>query len=382
VILLILVLGACGGFVAWRAATFDAAAAGAESAREGRALVAVEVAPVESGSIREIRVLSGTLEASTSFDVAPKVAGLIEQLHVDLGDPVERDQVVATLDDAEFVQAVAQAKAELAVREAERLQAQAELERVERDYARLEHLRERGVASDFELDEVTALRASRQAAVQLSDARVLQAEAMLEVASIQLNYTSVRASWHGGPDHGIVGMRYEDAGDTVQMGAPILAVVSLDPLLAVVSVTERDYRLLTVGQSATLTTEAVADRTFDAQVARIAPVFREASRQARVEFRVDNPDHILRPGMFLRLRVVLREAQADAIIPAAAVVQRAGRSVVFSVNEDGATVSQHPVELGIAQDDRLQVLSPPLSGRVVVLGQHLLEDGAAVRVVE
>lgn len=381
-ILLILVLGACAGLVAWRAVTFDASAAAARPDAEARGTVAVEVAPIEAGLIREVRVLSGTLEASTRFDVAPKVAGLIQEIHVDLGDPVERDQVVATLDDDEFVQAVAQAKAELAVREAEVLQAKAELERVERDYARLEDLRKRGVASDYEFDEVTALRSSRQAAVQLSQARARQAEALLEVANIRLNYTSVRASWRGGPDRGIVGTRYEDAGDTVQIGDPILAVVGLDPLLGVVSVTERDYTLLSVGQTATLTTEAVAGRTFDAQVARIAPVFRESSRQARVEFRVDNADHVLRPGMFIRVRVVLREAQADAIIPTAAVVQRAGRSVVFTVNPDESTVTQHPVELGIVQDERVQVLRPPLAGRVVVLGQHLLEDGAAVRIVE
>ncbi|MCO6437564.1 MAG: efflux RND transporter periplasmic adaptor subunit [Phycisphaerae bacterium] len=332
--------------------------------------------------MQDIRVLSGTLEASTRFDVAAKVGGLIRKINVDLGDDVPRGEVVAELDDEEFVQAAAQANAELAVRKAELLQAQAELDRVTYDFNRLDALRERGVASEVEFSEVTTQLASRKAAVALAEARVRQAAAALEIANIQLGYTSVRAAWQGGPDRGTVGMRYEDAGDTLQPGDPILAIVGLDPLKAVVSVTEGDYAQLKVGQEATLTTDARPGEEFEAEVIRIAPVFRESSRQALIELRVENPRHLLRPGMFVRVRVVLREAHAETIVPAAALVQRGGREVVFAADVDKGLVSEHPVETGIVRGDRVQIIRPQLTGYVVVLGQHLLEDGAAITVAE
>jgi RND family efflux transporter MFP subunit len=368
--------------VTWRVINRQATAADGRSGGALEEAVAVEVAPIASGAIRDVRVLSGALEASTRFQVAAKIGGLIEELRVDLGDEIERGQVVAVIDDDEFIQAVAQARAELAVREAELAQARTELQRATRDFERIRRLHEGGVASDLEFNEITAQRDSQEAAVALAEARVRQAAAALELATIRLGYTTVRASWQGGPERAAVGMRYVDAGDTVSASGLIVGVVGLDPLKAIVSVTERDYARLVVGQAATLTTDALAGETFRAEVARIAPVFQEASRQARIELRVDNPRRLLRPGMFVRVRVVLREEQAHTIVPAAAIVQRSGRKVVFTVADDGRTVAEHPVETGIAQGERVQLISPHLSGRVVVLGQHLLEDGAAITITE
>lgn len=368
------------GLVAWRAIAHADPGAVPESA--GQTVVAVEVAPVTSGRLREIRVLSGTLQASTRFDVSAKAGGLIEQMKVDLGDEIERGQIVAVLDDDEFEQAVVQAEAELAVRQAELASAQAELRRVRREYDRLQTLAERRVVTNVELDEITATLESQKASVALAEARVRQARAEEEVARIQQRYTTIRAAWEGGPDTATVSERYEDAGNTVQVGDAVIGVVALDPLTAVVSVTERDYTRLRVGQPATLMTDARPGDTFDAEIVRIAPIFREASRQARIELRVANPDGQLRPGMFVRVRVVLREGEADTIVPAAALVQRGDEQVVFQVADDGETVTEHPVTVGIREAEQVEIVSPPLSGQVVVLGQHLLEDGAAIRVTE
>lgn len=381
IILLVLLLS-CASLVAWRALRHGSAASAATVAEQSDQAVAVQVAPIERGLIRDVRVLSGTLEASTRFQLAAKVGGLIQELNVDLGDEVERDQAIAVLDDDEFVQAVTQAEAELAVRQAELAQARTELERVTWDFNRLERLHERGVASDLEYNEIRAERDSQQAAVALAEARVRQAQAALELAEIRLGYTTVRAAWQGGPERAAVGVRHVDAGDTVPAGGLIVGMVGLDPLKAIVSVTESDYARLQVGQAATLTTDALPGESFGAAVARIAPVFQEASRQARVELRVDNPRRLLRPGMFVRVRVVLRSAEAETIVPAAAIVQRGGRKVVFTVGADGASVTEHPVEVGIAQGERVQLVAPRLTGRVVVLGQYLLEDGAAITITE
>lgn len=378
--LLVFLLVVFGGLVAWRALTHSARGAGLGSESPSTSPVAVEIAPIESGLMQDVRVLSGTLEASTRFDVAAKVGGLIKKINVDLGDEVERDHIVAELDDEEFVQAAAQARAELAVREAELAQAQAELDRVTFDYNRLRQLFERGVASDVEFSEVTTQLASRKAAVALAEARVRQASAAYEVQNIQLRYTTVRATWQGGPDRGTVGIRYQDAGNTIQAGARILSIVGLDPLKAVVTVTEKDYPRLHVGQPGTLITDAMPGETFDAEISRIAPVFQESSRQARIELRVANPQNVLRPGMFIRVRVVLREAHAETIVPAAAIVQRANRSVVFTINENADSVIEHAVELGISRGDRVQIVSPVITGNVVVLGQHLLGNGAPVTI--
>lgn len=377
-----MVLGGVGAGVAWQVYVRDKLGAVGAGGPGERAAVAVEVAPVESGVVRDTRILSGTLEASTRFVVAPKVGGLIEQIMVDLGDVIRRDQVVAEIDDAEFVQAVAQAEAELAVRKAEAAQAASAFELARREYDRAVELGQRSMVSPAELDERTATYESAKAATNLAEAQVNQAEASLELAKIRLRYTTVQASWTGGPDEGIVGERFQDAGNTVQQGNPIVSVVALDPLTAVVSVTERDYTRLTVGQRAVLRADAMPDRAFEAEVVRISPVFREASRQARVELRVDNAEQRLKPGMFARVSIVLQEEHADAIVPLAALTRRGGGDVVFVLDADGQRVHQRPVRVGIVEGERVQVLGEGIRGRVVVLGQQLLEEGAPVIVSE
>lgn len=372
-----------GGAVAWRLATLPPEPGQANAESAGAAAVAVEVAPVTSGMIENRRVFSGTLESSAQFIVSPKVGGQMQRVLVDLGDAVERGQVVAEIDDAEFVQAVAQAEAELAVRRAEMEEADSAHELAKRDFERSETLRQRGIASESQLDQVEGNMNSARAQLALAEARVRQAEASLELARIRLGYTKVRADWTGGTTGtGVVGERYQDAGNNVQSGDPILSIVALDPLRAIISVTERDYARLSVGQEATLRTDAIAGETFSAVVERISPVFMESSRQARVELRVENRDGRLKPGMFARVTIVLERRESDRIVPLAALARRSGEDVVFVVDDEGGRVSRIPVDVGIVEDDRAEIIDGAVSGRVVVLGQQLLEDGSPISITD
>ena len=380
VFLLLLLAGV--GWVGWKAYTASGER-DAEARAEREALpVAIEVAPVESGTIRDIRTLSGTLEASTRFDVASEVGGRLVALRVELGDEVRQGQVVAEIADEEFVHAVAQMQAAVAVESARSDQARIATELAERGKERFEGLRERGVASESEIDAMVTAVATARAAQAVAEADVARANALLELAQLRLGDTLVRAHWDGEQEVGLVGVRHEDAGSTVQPGAPLVSVVVLDPLTVAVAITERDYARLELGQPATLETDAFPGRTFDAQVARIAPVFRESSRQARLELRVANPDGALKPGMFVRVRIVLREADAETLVPTAALVRRQGEEVVFVVAPDGLTVRRVPVTVGIVEGGRAQVFGTNVTGRVVTLGQQLVGDGSRVLVVD
>jgi RND family efflux transporter MFP subunit len=320
------------------------------------------------------------LASSARFVVATKVGGLVQRVLVDLGDRVEQGQVIARIDDTELVQAVVQAEADLAVRRAERTRAHSELDLARREFDRGEQLRERGIAADAQLDEIAARLRSSEAAFALAEAQVNRAESALELRRIELGYTQVRANWSEDAAAGSIAERYQDPGNLVQANTPVVSVVALDPLKAVVFVTERDYAGLAPGQPATITTDAAPGRTFPATIERIAPVFRETSRQARIELAVPNPDGVLRPGMFARVSIVLVEQRSDTVIPRSALSRRNGREVVFVVDEGSEVARMVEVTTGIAEGDRVTIVAPAISGRVVTLGQQLLDDGARVRI--
>jgi RND family efflux transporter MFP subunit len=340
----------------------------------------VEVAPVEHGPVELRRTFSGALEAPTQFVVAPKVAGRVERLSVNIADPVTRGQVVAQLDDDEYVQAVAQARAELAVAGANRVEAKSALQIAERDLERVTRLRKRGVASEADLDAARADQLAKKARLAVARAQVTRAEAALETARIRRGYTRITADWSGGDERRVVAERFVDEGETISANTPLLRIVELDPISAVIYVTEKDYGRLQPGLEVALTTDAYPRETFAGRIERIAPVFRQETRQARVELAVANPERHLKPGMFVRATVVLERVADAVVVPEQALTTRGDRTGLFLLAPDEKHVVWREVRVGIRQEGRVQVLGEGLAGRAVTLGQQLLDDGSAVTV--
>jgi len=379
-VLLTVIVLATGGLVGWRLLQGEEQAERAT----GPLAVPVEVASVERGVIRIRRVFSGSLEPSFQVTLAPKIAGRIRSLPVDLADTVERGQVVARLDDAELEQDLAQAEADLAVRRAGLSEARSASDMAERELERVKTLNDRGVASESQLDNVRATSLARQAAVQVAEAQVMRAESLVKSARIRLGYATIKADWEGGDDTRVVAERFAEEGDTVSANTPLLSIIELDPVEAIIFATERDYALLDPGQPVTLTTDAYPARTWEGAVARVSPVFREGSRQARIEISVPNADGALKPGMFVRVEAILGSERDATIVPVEALAERDGRTVVFVVDAERLVTRMVPVTVGIRESGRVQIIvgegHEAIDGDVVTLGQQLLGDESPVTI--
>ena len=342
--------------------------------------VPVEVAPVQHGPIALRRTFSGELEALAEFVVAPKVSGRVERVLVNIADPVTRGQVVAELDNDEYVQAVAQARADLLVAKANLSEAQSALEIAQRELRRTESLLKRGIASDSEFDAVRQTQLAKEAQLKVAAAQVTKFESSLESARIRLGYTEVTAGWTGGGEERVVAERYVDEGQTVAANTPLLLIVETHPIVGVVYVPEADYARLKPGLEVALTTDAYPGEGFAGRIDRIAPVFNKSTRQARVEMTIDNPQHRLKPGMFVRAAVVLAQEPDATIVPEQALTVRDDRSGVFVVDADGRSVAWRDVRVGIREGRRVQVEGEGLTGRVVTLGQQLVQDGSPITI--
>ena len=342
--------------------------------------IPVEVAQIQHGPIELKRTFSGELEALAEFVVAPKVSGRVERVLVNIADRVKRGLVVAELDNAEYIQAVAQAEADLVVARANLAKAGSDLEIATREFKRTESLLKRGIASDSEFDAVGQDKLAKLAQLKVAEAQKAKAESSLETANIRLGYTKVTAGWTGGNEYRLVAERYVDEGQTVAANAPLLLIVELDPIVGVVFITERDYARLRPGQLISLITDAYPGERYQGRIERIAPVFRKSTRQARIEMIIDNPQQQLKPGMFIRATVVLAQLPEATIIPEQALTIRDDRSGVFIVSQDGKSVVWREVKVGIREGSRVQVEGDGLSGRVVTLGQQLVKDGSAIMI--
>lgn len=342
--------------------------------------VAVEAEKIAKGPIALRRTFSGALEAGEKFVAAPKVSGRVEFLAVDIGDRVRQGQRVARLDHDEFLQAVTQAEADLAVALANQTQAQSARSIAGRELLRIETLRKRGVSSESQLDAAQSRQMSARAGMEIARAQVSRAKAALETARIRLGYTDVTADWSGTDLERVVAESFVGEGDTVSAGSPLVSIVDLDPVTGVIFVTESDYGRLETGQHADLTTDAFPGRVFSGKISRIAPVFREATRQARVELTVDNPDNTLKPGMFIRVSLVLASVPDAVIVPESALSTRNGKTGVFLIRDGEGIVTWTEVTPGIRNRDQVQVFGLSTGGRVVTLGQQMLDNGSPITI--
>lgn len=339
----------------------------------------VAVVEIARATVRDVQLFTGTLVPRNQSVVAPKIAGRLEQLTVDIGDRVSKGQLIALLDDDEYARQVEMAAAELEVAEAnveECLSTQALLAR---ELERVRTLREKQIASVADLDTAEAQSRTAAAKYRVAKAQVDQRKAALRAAEIRRSYTRIVAEWSDGAPERVVGERFVNQSDMLRANDPIVTLLDVSKLTAVVGVTERNYARMHIGQTVQLRTDAHPDRAFEGRVVRIAPLVREQSREGRVEIEIDNSGGLLVPGLFVRAEVEFQRQDEAIVVPSESVVRRGEQRGIFVINADGATARFVPVKMGIAERNVTQIVGPQdLSGQVVVLGQHLLEDGGKI----
>ena len=366
------------GLFGWQAYQKMSASRQGVDRQRRNAPVAVEVMPIKIATIQEVGSFTGTLYPLSSFVLAPKIAGRLEKIMVHIGDTVKSGQLVAVLDDDEYRQQVSQARAELEVAQATLQERKSTLDNARREYERTVELRNKKIASESQLDAADSEFLTHQAELKVATAQVSQKEAALNMANVRLSYAQIQVPQNHTTADRVVGERFVDEGAMLAPNTPIVSILDIGKLIAVIYVIERDYPKIRPGLEAMISTDAFPSRTFTGNVIRIAPLLKEESREARVEIEIPNPLTLLKPGMFVRVQIQFEQHENATVIPTAALVKRNGTQGVFLADLAEKKARFVPVTVGIISTGQAEVLDPPLSGAVVTLGHHLLEDGAAI----
>lgn len=344
-----------------------------KSGRPERPPVAVLVDSVRIAPIQEINMFTGTVHPIYQYVVSPKVAGRVILIRKRIGDWVKRGEIISKIDDAEYQQAVLEAEANLKIAQASLNETISQFELAEQEFQRVKSLQEKGIASPAELDAASSNFSAQESRLKLAMAQVEQREAALKSANIRLAYTVLVAT-----EPGFIGERFIDEGSLLAPNSPVATVIGIDTVIIRTTIIERVYGRIRTGQTAEIRVDAFRDKRFFGKVSRIAPMLQEASRVANIEVEVPNDSLFLKPGMFAKLSVVLQEKDSAQTVPAEALVTRGGENGIFMVDETTSTARYVPVTLGIATKEKVEILSPQIKGKIITLGQHLLEDGSPI----
>lgn len=377
VILVTLLLAA---LVAWRRFQKpgkDVAGTGNEA---GGVVLTVDTAAVEARTVNMAVHVTGEVESPAVVDVTSKVGGRLETLKtadgrtLKEGDAVRAGDLVATIEHGQLDAMVAQAEAALKVANAGLEQASIAETHMKKERDRIESLLKDGSATEQQRDQTLAAHESAVAAVRLTKSQVEQGDAAVRLAKLTQADALIVS-----PISGIITTRYVDEGNLVGPARPLLRISQDDVMKVSGELAETHLPFLSPGRTvAEITVDTHPGVTFTGQVSIVRPDISRMTRTVRVEVTVQNPDRLLRPGMFARLRIFTRRKENVPAVPDSALAtDMAGATFVY-VARNGAARKQ-AVVLGIGDGTVHEVIDGLKPGDIVVIrGKEALADGSRI----
>jgi len=292
----------------------------------------------------------GSLVATNGIAVSTEVNGIVSEIVFQSGQPVEQGQVLIKLD----------VSVDMAALEA--LRAERKLTGVQ--FNRAKDLLKKRVTSKSEYDEA-------QARHDAASARVKQQEAIIKRKVIRAPFT------------GLIGIRQVDLGQYIEAGEPIVSLQALDPIYVDYTLPERYATRIQPGQVVNMQLDAVAGRNFSGEVTAVNAGIDTGTRTLKIRAILNNPDRVLRPGMFAQVSTITGKAQPVLTLPRTAISFNTYGSFVFVLegSEPGQLrVRRTPVQTGEVRSGRVAVKNLSEGTRVVRSGLVKLRDGIAVKI--
>jgi len=315
----------------------------------------VRVGDVTRGTIEAVVKTTGTLRAKETAVLVTENEGRFVMGRnsaggrLDEGDMVEAGHIVAELKNPELVATIA-----LDARKEEVDHARKELERAEKQFAE-------GIMAEAEIEPLRSA--------------VTRARYAYDAAVAQLEKLNVRSPIDG---------RLTDLadivdGDRVAPGTTIATVMNYRSIIADVDIANPDFPRVKLGQKAVVTNFALKDEQFEGSVTMISPVADEQTRAFKAEISIDNPDELLRPGMFVQAQITVARHEESVLVGPEMVLTRNNKPVVFVVEDEKAVARE--VHIGIETKGAVEVVNGLEPGDMLIVeGYETLRDGTPVRV--
>lgn len=292
----------------------------------------------------------GSLMATNGINVSTEVNGIVSEIVFTSGQQVEKGQVLIRLDDAVDEAAL------------DALHAESKLAQVQFNRAR-DLLKDR-VISKSEYDEA-------EARFDAARARAKQQEAVIKRKIIRA------------PFSGLAGIRLVNLGEFIEAGNPIVSLQALDPIYVDYTLSERYLSRMKTGQLVNIQLDAIPDRIFTGEISALNPGIDTGTRTLKIRATLENPDKLMRPGMFAKVETITDDAQPVLTLPRTAISFNTYGNFVFVINknEQGMLmVKRTPIETGEIRNGRVAIKGLQEGTQVVRTGLVKIRDGMPVTI--
>lgn len=335
--------------------------------------IPVEVQSASMSTLVETAVFSGKVYADQELNIMPKISGKVTGVNVKVGSPVKAGAVLFTLDKEDLQKAVDQAA--LVVRTAEanydRTKEQVDLAKI--NLERQQQLYNAGAISKSQLESSESQASAKP--LELAQIQWDQAKLSLQQAQDALSNSVVRAPIDG--TISAVNVKYGETASNVQQA---ITLTTLDNLYVSINVDENIVVAIKPGQNAKVTVSSTGGAEITGKIDTIAPSANPQTQLYAVKVKIDNKDGVIKPGMFAKVELSIKNKDNVLAVNSEAVVLKNGKNTVYVVEGDRAVAKE--VVTGLDTGVLLEIVKGLNSGdKVIVKGQTLVEQGSKVKVV-
>ncbi len=342
-------------------------------------------AVAEIRDLEQTVLADGTIKAQKQVTVGAQVSGQIKALHVTLGQQVEKNQLVAEIDDLAQQNALKDAEEALKNVQAQRAAKIATQKNNQLTYQRQQQILAKGVGVRADFDSIKATLEATQAEISALDAQIAQAEIAVSTAKLNLGYTKISS-----PIAGTVVAIPVEEGQTVnavQSAPTIIKVAQLDTMTVEAQISEADVVKVKTGMPVYFTILGEPEKRFSATLRAIEPAPDSINDETTTTssstssssssstaiyynglFDVANPTGALRISMTAQVYILLNQAKNAVVIPATALENDQGQYRVQVVDNSGK-VSQRTVTVGLNNNVDAQILTGLQAGEHVIVSQ-------------
>ena len=302
----------------------------------------------------------GTLKARETCALSPKVSGNVNAVMVDIGDRVEKGQVLVKIDNTKFKLQVKSAVAAMEAARAKVAEADAGFERARKDYKRARNLIKEKVIPQSRFDEAEAGFKAAKESLSAANSQYSQAKAALDTVREHLDDTQIKSLISG-----VVVDRNVEIGQTISPGLQVFLILDQVKLKADVDLSGIDFGRVEMGLPAQIKIDAFPGENFMGKVKVVNPMMDRATRTFRVRIELPNSSGKLVDGMFARVKLKTGKKRALAVVSDA--LQRlpgSGTYYVFLIDKGKAV--KKVITIGIAGDKYAEVLEGLNAGDIVV----------------
>jgi RND family efflux transporter MFP subunit len=314
--------------------------------------IPVTVMPLTKQEIASVVQTSGLFTTDDETNLAFKTGGVIDKVFVKEGDAIKKGQLLATLNLTEIDAQVAQAKLAF--------------EKAKRDFTRAENLYKDSVAT---LEQYQNSKTGSEVA-----------QKQLEAANFNRSYSEIRAL-----SNGFVLRKQASEGQVISPGTTVFQTngASQSNWKLRVGVSDREWSTISLGDKATVSTDALEGQRFNAIVSRKSESTDAASGSFTLELTIKNPPSVLASGLFGKASIQASRTLAAWNIPYDALLDGNAQSGYVFTTNDLKTVEKTKVVVGSITRDQVQIVAG-LDGRqhVIVSGSAYLKDGSVIKVVK